>query len=176
MTILVPTFVDNILAPVEKLLVHKQGLKHLAVSIFIISKGQILLQRRALSKYHTPGLWANTCCTHPFWEENTTDAALRRLSDELGMTGISLIKRDTIEYRASVPPDLIEHEIADIFVGKCNANHSINLNLEEVMDIKWITPEDLKVEIKNNPKIFTAWLKIYMEEHADKIFNENDFN
>ena len=176
MTILIPTYIDNILVPVEKLLVHRQGLKHLAISIFVVSKGRILLQRRALSKYHTPGLWANTCCTHPLWEEDTTKAASRRLNEELGMTGISLIKRDTIEYKANVPPDLIEHEVADIFVGKCKPNHSLTLNFEEVMDIKWITPEDLSVEIKKTPEIFTAWLKIYMEQHADKIFNENDYN
>ena len=73
MTILIPAYDNDQLQPIEKMLVHKKGLKHLAISIFIISKGKILLQRRSLSKYHTPGLWTNTCCTHPYWNENIGD-------------------------------------------------------------------------------------------------------
>ncbi len=115
------------------MLVHRQGLKHLAISIFILADGKILLQRRALSKYHTPGLWTNTCCTHPFWDENTSVSALRRLDEELGMKDIILTKRKTIEYRSEVPPDLIEHEIVDIFVGKCKSNHPIKINPNEVL-------------------------------------------
>jgi len=117
MTILIPAYENDELKPLEKMLVHRQGLKHLAISIFILADGKILLQRRALSKYHTPGLWTNTCCTHPFWNENTSVSALRRLDEELGMKDIILTKRKTIEYRSEVPPDLIEHEIVDIFVS-----------------------------------------------------------
>ena len=117
MTILIPAYDNDQLQPIEKMLVHKKGLKHLAISIFIISKGKILLQRRALSKYHTPGLWTNTCCTHPYWNEDIDISAKRRLKEELGMTGIALEKRNTVEYRSNVPPDLIEHEIVDIYVG-----------------------------------------------------------
>ena len=79
MTILIPAYENDVLKPLEKMLVHRQGLKHLAISIFILADGKILLQRRALSKYHTPGLWTNTCCTHPFRNENTSVSSLRRL-------------------------------------------------------------------------------------------------
>ena len=106
MTILIPAYDNDQLQPIEKMLVHKKGLKHLAISIFIISKGKILLQRRALSKYHTPGLWTNTCCTHPYWNEDIDISAKRRLKEELGMTGITLEKRNTVEYRSNVPPNL----------------------------------------------------------------------
>ena len=90
MTILIPAYDNGQLQPIEKMLVHKKGLKHLAISIFIIADGKILLQRRAFSKYHTPGLWTNTCCTHPYWNENTNTSALRRLEEELGMKNINL--------------------------------------------------------------------------------------
>lgn len=172
---MIPAYVDNVLTPVEKLEVHERGLKHLAISVFLISGDKILMQRRALSKYHTPGLWANTCCTHPHWDESTSTAAVRRLDDELGITGVSLTKRDTVEYRADVPPNLIEHEIADIFVGHCDADHLIAPNPNEAMDIKWMSLQELRAEISNNPQSFTPWLKIYMAEHADQIFNTSDF-
>lgn len=175
MTILIPAFINNELKPIEKMLVHKEGIKHLALSIFIIAEGKILLQRRALSKYHTPGLWTNTCCTHPYWNENRDISAKRRLDEELGMTGIILEKRNTVEYRSNVPPDLIEHEIVDIYVGKCQLNHPIKLNPNEVMEIKWLTLSQLKSDIKNNSKIYSAWMKIYMDLHAENIFCENDF-
>ena len=175
MTILIPAYDNDQLQPIEKMLVHKKGLKHLAISIFIISKGKILLQRRALSKYHTPGLWTNTCCTHPYWNENIDISAKRRLKEELGMTGIILEKRNTVEYRSNVPPDLIEHEIVDIYVGKCQLNHPFKLNPDEVMEIKWLSLPQLISDIKNNPENYTAWMKIYMDLHAENIFHKNDF-
>lgn len=175
MATLIPAYVDGVLKPVEKLSVHKQGLKHLAISVFVISNGKILMQQRALSKYHTPGLWANTCCTHPNWNENTMTAAIRRLNDELGVTGVTLTKRDTVEYRADVPPDLIEHEIADVFVGFCQPDLQITLNPDEAMDIRWMTREELEQEIADNPSDFTPWVKIYMAQHAEQIFAKTDF-
>ena len=70
----IPAWVDGVLTPVEKLLVHQKGLKHKAISVFVMNKGRVLLQQRAMCKYHTPGLWANTCCTHPNWNEDSSDA------------------------------------------------------------------------------------------------------
>jgi len=175
MDTLIPAYVDGILAPVEKLDVHVRGLKHLAISVFVISNGKILMQRRALSKYHTPGLWANTCCTHPHWDEDTATAAVRRLDQELGIKDIQLTKRDTVEYRADVPPNLIEHEVADIFVGHCQPDHPIAPNPDEAMDIAWMSLDELRRAISEKPETFTPWLKIYMSEHADQIFNAADF-
>jgi isopentenyl-diphosphate delta-isomerase len=77
------------LQPVEKLEAHQRGLRHKAISVFLMRDGKVLLQRRAMHKYHTPGLWANTCCTHPFWGEASLDCATRRLGEELGLTDMS---------------------------------------------------------------------------------------
>ncbi|MDA9369546.1 isopentenyl-diphosphate delta-isomerase [Amylibacter sp.] len=175
MTILIPAYDNGQLQPIEKMLVHKKGLKHLAISIFIIADGKVLLQRRAFSKYHTPGLWTNTCCTHPYWNENTNTSALRRLEEELGMKNINLTKRNTVEYRSEVPPDLIEHEVVDIFVGKCKSNHPIEINPNEVLEIKWLSLRQIKEDIKQYPETYTAWIKIYMKLHAADIFKDTDF-
>lgn len=175
MTILIPAYENEELKPIEKLMVHKKGLKHLAISIFIIAEGKILLQRRALSKYHTPGLWTNTCCTHPYWNENTDISALRRLDEELGIKDIILSKRKTVEYRSKVPPDLIEHEIVDIFVGKCKLSHSININPNEVLETKWLSLNQLRQDIRKYPDKYTAWMKIYMKLHSNDIFMKSDF-
>jgi isopentenyl-diphosphate delta-isomerase len=172
---MIPAYIDGVLVPVEKLSVHERGLKHLAISVFLISGDKILMQRRALSKYHTPGLWANTCCTHPNWGEDSKTAAVRRLDDELGITDIVLKQRGTVEYRADVPPNLIEHEIADIFVGHCEMDHTITVNPDEAMEIRWMTAPELHEKIKAAPNDFTPWLKIYLAEHADKIFTKGDF-
>lgn len=175
MATLIPAYVDGILKPVEKLSVHEQGLKHLAISVFVICNGKILMQQRALSKYHTPGLWANTCCTHPHWNEDTITAAIRRLDDELGITGITLTMRDTVEYRADVPPNLIEHEIADVFVGFCEPDLKIVPNPAEAMNVRWMSRKELEQEISDNPSDFTPWVKIYMSQHAEHIFTPADF-
>ena len=86
---MIPAWVDGKLTPVEKLEVHQRGLRHKAVSVFVMDgPDKVLIQRRALGKYHTPGLWANTCCTHPLWNETAADCAVRRLREELGITGL----------------------------------------------------------------------------------------
>ena len=85
MSLMIPAWVNGALTPVEKLEAHEKGLKHKAISVFMICNGKILIQRRALEKYHTPGLWANTCCTHPLWNEAPEDCAMRRMKEELAI-------------------------------------------------------------------------------------------
>mgnify|MGYP000005520790 CR=1 FL=1 len=87
MTIMIPAWENGELQPVEKLDAHVRGLKHKAVSIFVMNRGRVLIQQRAMDKYHTPGLWANTCCTHPVWDEADAACALRRLREEFGFVG-----------------------------------------------------------------------------------------
>jgi isopentenyl-diphosphate delta-isomerase len=137
MSIDIPTWVDGRLQPVEKLEAHQRGLRHKAISVFLMRDGKVLLQRRAMGKYHTPGLWANTCCTHPFWGEASLDCATRRLGEELGLIDVALEYRDTVEYRADVGGGLIEHEVVDIFVGEVPAGVEPVPNAEEVMDTIW---------------------------------------
>ena len=139
--------------------------------MFLFSGKELLIQQRALSKYHTPGLWANTCCTHPYWQETSEACAKRRLYQELGINVSELVYKDKIEYKAEVVNDLIEHEIVDIFVCYFDKKSSvtISINPEEVMSTKWINIEKLISEIRKNPDQFTPWIRIYMDKHREQI-------
>ena len=171
MTIHIPTWVDGTLQPVEKLEAHQRGLRHKAISVFILRDGDVLLQRRALCKYHTPGLWANTCCTHPEWDEGGMDCAVRRLDEELGIKDVPLTYRDTVEYRADVGDGLIEHEVVDIFVGEMPAGVEPAMNPDEVMEVAWHPLSTLAREVEANPSRYTPWLQIYLREYSDIIFD-----
>ena len=170
MSMMIPAWVDGTLTPVEKLEVHQRGLRHKAVSVFVISKGKVLIQQRALVKYHTPGLWANTCCTHPDWDEEPADCAVRRLREELGITGIYPVFRDQVEYRADVGKGLIEHELVDIFVANAPEGIRVAPDPGEVMAVKWVDLYDLAAQVARRPYEFTPWLRIYMADHKDAIF------
>lgn len=170
-SITIPAWVDGELTAIGKLEAHKLGLRHKAVSVFVSQGDRILLQQRALSKYHTPGLWANTCCTHPHWGEAPLDCAGRRLQDELGITGLDLSHKGTIEYRADVGGGMIEHEVVDLFVATCASAPDMSPNPDEVMATRWASLTTLRDEIARSPEQFTPWLRIYMAEHAQRIFS-----
>lgn len=170
MSILIPAWVDGQLTPVDKLDVHRKGLRHKAVSVFVLRGREVLLQRRALGKYHTPGLWTNTCCTHPNWNEHPAACATRRLDEELGITGLAPEHRHHLEYRADVGDDLIEHEVVDVYVARAGFEVSVRPNPDEVMDTRWIDCHDLMAEVERHPARFTPWLRIYLSDHADVIF------
>jgi len=154
--------------------VHRLGLRHPAISVFVLDGDRILLQRRALEKYHTPGLWANTCCTHPHWGEPMADCALRRLDEELGIRGLALVPRGQLEYRADVGNGLIEHELVDLFVAEATADLVTAPDPDEVMETRWVAIDDLRAEILADPTRFTPWLRIYLDKHADAIFGPQD--
>ncbi|MCF2905995.1 isopentenyl-diphosphate Delta-isomerase [Octadecabacter sp. CECT 8868] len=169
-TTMIPAWVDGVLTPTEKLYVHKNGLRHKAVSVFILDGTKVLIQRRALSKYHTPGLWANTCCTHPLWDEPPETCATRRLSDELGIEGVSSVFRDQLEYRADVGGGLIEHEVVDLFVATADAETlTITLNPDEVMETRWVDIYDLAEQVRRQPDNYTPWLRIYLADHLETV-------
>jgi isopentenyl-diphosphate delta-isomerase len=167
---MIPAWVGGVLTPVEKLEVHQRGLRHPAISVFLVRDGQVLLQQRALSKYHTPGLWANTCCTHPLWQEQSETCALRRLHEELGIEGVTLELRQTVEYRADVGQGLTEHEVVDIYIAYASGPVEVRLHPDEVMDTRWVPLAHLAQEIAAAPQDFTPWMQIYMAEHAETIF------
>lgn len=169
MPIMIPTWVDGVLTPVEKLEAHQRGLRHKAISVFLIDGDHTLIQRRALGKYHTPGLWANTCCTHPDWEEASEACAVRRLREELGIEGARLAHVNQVEYRADVGNDLIEHELVDIYRASFDGPLAMAPNPDEVMDTRWLTFDELAEDIAKTPDQFTPWLRIYMKEHLAGI-------
>ena len=173
MTIHIPTWVDGVLTPVEKLEAHRLGLRHKAVSVFVMRGDAVLMQRRAMGKYHTPGLWANTCCTHPAWEETSLDCANRRLKEELGITGLSPEYRDRVEYRADVGGGLIEHEVVDIFLAHATDDLRVDPDPAEVMETKWLKFDDLLDGVRARPSHFTPWLRVYMDTYAERIFGSS---
>lgn len=153
---------DNLVGTAEKIDAHKNPKLHRAFSIFIInSKGELLIQKRAENKYHCPGLWANTCCSHPRPGETLEEAAHRRLREEMGFD-TQLVKIFSFKYRAEFDNGLTEEEYDHIFVGKWDGTPIINLR--EVADYKWISGDLLMEDIKENPDIYTAWLKIALEK------------
>ena len=169
MSALIPAWVEGLLTPVDKLAVHRQGLRHLAVSVFVLRDGMTLLQRRAAGKYHTPNLWANTCCTHPHWGEDDLSCATRRLAEELGITGLALTPVRQIEYRAEVGNGMTEHEVVQLFVAHAPPGLPLSPNPAEVRDTLWISPIDLHEALAARPQDFTPWLRIYMRDHADAL-------
>lgn len=166
----IPAWVDGRLTPVGKLEVHQKGLRHKAVSVFVLEGTRVLIQKRAAGKYHTPGLWANTCCTHPRWEEEAATCALRRLREELGISGLYPAYVGRVEYRAEVGRELIEHELVDIFVAEAAPGLTIAPNPAEVEEVRWVDLYDLKAEVLRSPDRFTPWLQIYLRDHLDQIF------
>lgn len=169
---MIPAYVDGHLEPVEKLEVHRRGLRHPAISVFVVRDGAILLQQRALTKYHTPGLWANTCCTHPFWGEAALTCATRRLDEELGLRGLDLRAAGVVEYRADVAGGLTEHEVVDIFTADAPPGVEPVANPDEVAATDWVTMDDLQAKIAARPERFTPWLRIYMDRHRQLIFGD----
>ena len=170
MTILIPAWVEGTLTPVEKLEAHQRGLRHKAVSVFVLRGDAVLLQRRALGKYHTPGLWANTCCTHPDWNEAPLACAERRLEEEVGVSGLALRHVGQVEYRASVGDGLVEHEVVEMFLGEAPEGLEPVPNPDEVMEVRWARLPEIEAEIARDPERFTPWLRIYLGAHAEMIF------
>lgn len=170
MTIMIPAWVNGKLTPVEKLEAHVKGLRHKAVSVFVLRGDAVLMQQRAMCKYHTPGLWTNTCCTHPEWDEAPEVCAVRRLDEELGITGVAPQHRHHLEYRAEVGGGLIEHEVVDVYVAEADASLQVTPNPEEVMAVEWVRFTDLLMQVERSPERFTPWLRIYLRDHGETIF------
>lgn len=142
----------------EKLEAHRKGLLHRAFSIFIVNeKGDMLLQKRAPGKYHSPELWTNACCSHPAPGEATTDAAKRRLREEMGFT-CDLQEISKILYRVEFENGLIEHEYDHILLGNYGGN--IHVNPEEVCDYKFLPFQQVDVLLEKDEEQFSHWFKI----------------
>ena len=157
---------DNELGLMEKLEVHQKGLLHRAFSVFLLNdSNQLLLQKRALDKYHSPGLWTNTCCSHPRKNEKTIDAAHRRLFEEMGIKS-ELQPFTSFIYKAEFDNGLIEYEFDHVIVGSFVGNPVINQL--EVCDWKWEDLDLIKENLKTYPNDYTEWFKIIFLKFYNK--------
>ena len=153
---------DNEIGTEEKMKAHQEGKLHRAFSIFIFnSKGELLLQKRAKSKYHSGGLWSNTCCSHPMPGEALEKTVHRRLIEEMGFD-CELKEIFSFTYKAKFDNGLIEHEYDHVFIGKFDGKPTPNP--EEVDEWKWIDVEELKKGIQENPDNYTYWLKASIDK------------
>jgi isopentenyl-diphosphate Delta-isomerase len=156
--VILVTETDKPIGTMEKMRAHTDGLLHRAFSIFIFdNKGRILLQQRSEEKYHGAQLWSNTCCSHPYPDENIEEAALRRLQEEMGFSTV-LEKQFEFIYRTEVENNLIEHEYDHVFTGVYEG--VVNVNKKEVADYCYEEMERVKRAIKEQPQKYTAWFKI----------------
>jgi len=159
---------DNPISIMGKLEAHQKGLLHRAISVFIFnSEGKMLLQRRALHKYHTPGLWSNTACSHPRVGEVTIESAKRRLKEEMGIQA-DLFFSFSFIYKAPFKNGLIEHELDHVYMGFSDEKPLFNPS--EVCEYKYLSTKDLLKELKNHPDSFTPWFKICVNNVLESHF------
>lgn len=161
---------DQAIGTMEKMMAHQEAKLHRAISVFICNtKGEWLLQKRALHKYHSGGLWTNTCCSHPYPGESDIDAATRRLKEEMGM--YSEVKElFSFIYKEKLDNELTEHELDHVFIGVTDTIPTINK--EEVAEYKYVSFDLLKKDIELNPQYYTVWFKKIYENINEYIVNQ----
>ena len=152
---------DNAIGTMEKLEAHRKGILHRAFSILLFNtKGELLLQKRSLSKYHSGGLWTNTCCSHPLPDELMEQATRRKLKQEMGIDLQPEFAYKFI-YKANLDKGLIEHECDQVFIGTFDGTPIINQ--EEVEDWKFSNMNSLRADIRKNPDAYTTWFKLIVD-------------
>ena len=153
---------DEMTGTAGKMEAHQKGLLHRAFSVFVFnSKGEMLLQQRAINKYHSGGLWTNACCSHPIPGEEIQDAAKRRLKEELGFE-MEVTKSFDFVYKANFDNGLIEYEFDHVFIGEFEG--PVPYNKDEVMDICYKPMAAIRDALKDHPKIYTAWFHLAFPE------------
>lgn len=162
---------DNPIGLMPKMEAHEKAVLHRAFSVFVFNdNGELMLQQRASSKYHSPLLWTNTCCSHQRSGETNIKAGKRRLEEEMGFV-TDLQEVFSFVYKAPFDNGLTEHELDHVMIGKFNGIPKINK--EEVQSYKWMPLEAVKSDIENQPQIYTEWFKIIFKESFDKISSFN---
>lgn len=160
---------DQETGSMEKMEAHRQGLLHRAFSIFVFNnEGELLIHQRAHDKYHSAGLWTNTCCSHPRHGESTLQAAHRRLQEEMGFN-CELEKSFEFIYKTELEDGLFEHEYDHVFVGEFSGTP--NINPEEVADWKYISLDKLELDVHANPEKYTVWFRIALPRIIEQIKN-----
>jgi isopentenyl-diphosphate Delta-isomerase len=157
---------DSMIATSNKKNIHAKGLLHRAFSIFIFnSKNQVLLQKRALEKYHSPGLWTNTCCSHAIKGIDLEEIAKIRLNEEMGFE-CPLKKQFVFHYKANLGPNLFENEIDHVFTGLYEGK--VNPNKNEVCEFAWVDWKELNKNIFIESNKYTVWLKKIIKISLEK--------
>lgn len=158
---------DTQIGLMSKLDAHKKGILHRAFSVFVLNNNnEIMLQKRAYNKYHSGGLWTNTCCSHQRVGENSIEAGKRRLLEEMGFeTELKIIT--SFIYKVEFENGLTEHEFDYLLIGKYLKSPVINK--QEVADWKWMKVELIADDIKLNPNNYTSWFKIIFDKFQNKI-------
>tara|TARA_A100001011_G_scaffold12781_3_gene13826 strand:- start:1695 stop:2216 length:522 start_codon:yes stop_codon:yes gene_type:complete len=158
---------DHQIGLMPKMEAHEKGVLHRAFSVFILNdKGELMLQKRALHKYHSPGLWTNTCCSHQRDGETNINAGKRRLYEEMGFVS-ELQEITSFIYKAPFDNGLTEHELDHVMIGKHNGPPKINR--EEVADWKWMPVSEIHKDIIAHPERYTAWFIIIFDQFYEKI-------
>jgi len=158
---------DEPIGLMPKLEAHEKALLHRAFSVFVFNnKNELMLQQRASHKYHSPDLWANTCCSHQRDGESNIEAGKRRLQEEMGFV-TSLEESISFIYKAPFDNGLTEHEFDHVMIG--HYNDAPKINPDEVSNWKWMPLEDVRTDIKNQPEIYTEWFKIIFDKFYDHI-------
>ena len=161
---------DTPIGLMEKMEAHEKALLHRAFSVFVFNdKGELLLQQRAAEKYHSPLLWANTCCSHQRDGESNIEAGTRRLQEEMGFT-CNLKESFSFTYKAPFDNGLTEHELDHVMIGYYNEEPKINK--EEVASSKWMKIEEIKKDIDKQPEIYTEWFKIIFKEFYKQLIKK----
>lgn len=167
---------DNETGIMEKSAVHKSGLLHRAFSVFVFnSSGELLLQQRSDIKYHSSGLWTNTCCSHPRYDEKMEYAVKSRLKEEMGIS-CDLEFEFSFIYKSIFDNGLIEHEYDHVYFGVCDAIP--NPKISEVKSWKYVNLDYLKYDITENPHLYSEWLKVCIDKiliHHKLYFLKNQF-
>ncbi|WP_018674591.1 isopentenyl-diphosphate Delta-isomerase [Riemerella columbina] len=159
---------DEILGLMDKMQAHENGLLHRAFSVFLFNdKGEMLLQKRAATKYHSPNLWTNAVCSHPRANETYLEGAHRRLKEELGISNLVLTEQFHFIYKADVGDGLWEHELDYVFVGEYNGD--FNLNPDEVSEVKYCSIETLEHDMAVHPEHYTEWFKIILSAYRTQL-------
>ena len=158
---------DEILGVMEKMQAHENGLLHRAFSVFLFNeKGEMLLQKRASTKYHSPNQWTNAVCSHPRIDETYIEGAKRRLKEELGIE-TEITPKFHFIYKADVGQNLWEHELDHVFTGDFNG--AVEMNPDEVSEVRYVTMQDLENEMETHPENFTEWFKIILKEYKEHL-------
>ncbi len=161
---------DEEIGVMEKIQAHKEGKLHRAFSVFLFNaKNEMLLQKRAASKYHSPNLWTNACCSHPRPNEHVDRAAIRRLTEELGISNVPLHKKFSFIYNAPFDNGLTEHELDYVFVGR--TDDIPVLNQEEASDYKYVSLAAISEDMATSPADYTVWFKIAFPKLLNAIEN-----